>query len=396
LTSSVALFLLAHFLSNAPALAVAPSSAPMTMKWSADLQAAVGGAPLGLVVGHGHETHLQPKTSLWFLDNNTIVATFVIRQDKPNLSGRTSSDPNLPLQLRAIFLDANTGEIKRTQAWPTESRFAGIVAAHRGTFVTLRGTNLALYSPDAKNIRELTLPPIPEDHWGWHSHPSPTGGSLLFETPDLTTTSDTPWIWVATDSLQIVRSWKEKQSGGVGISDTMVAMIACNLPLYHCNPDVEVKGLTTEWKGIAPIDRRPQSYPQFVNEETLFVSGHPWKLLRTDGKVELTEDPPFEGSWAVPSAGGQRFIVPFFKQTGAVPALDIGAHGVLTTISVYDAPFHERSYKMRMIGPKIKDQGTHLALSPDGCSLSILEGESIHTFQLPPPKSPPGIDAACK
>lgn len=89
------------------------------------------------------------------------------------------------------------------------------------------------------------------------------------------------------------------------------------------------------------------------------------KLLQTDGKVVFTESAPFEASMAILSAGGQRFVVPFFQPNGGVAALDIGAHGELKTISVYDAPFHERSYKLGMIGPTIKDQGTQLALSPD-------------------------------
>lgn len=386
LTSLVALFLLVHSVISARGAAAAPQRASITAKWSVDLRSAVGSAPLGLVVGHGHETKLQPKTSLWFLDNNTIVATFVTREDKTTLSRRDSMDENLPLRLRAVFLDAGTGKTTAASLWPTASRFAGIVAVHDGKFVTQRGTTLTLYSPDAKELRELDLPPLQEGLWGWFAHPSPTGGSILFATPNLTTTAATPWIWVDTDSLQVVRSWKETQSGWVGISDTMMAMTSCVIWFYHCDPNVEVRGLATEWKTIAPTERRSQSFPLFVNDDILFLSGHPWRLLQTDGKVVLTEDAPFEGITALASAGGQRFVVPFFKLKGDFPALDIGGHGELKTISVYDTPFHERSHTLSVIGPKIKDQGTQLALSPDGSLLAILHDESVHVFQLPPLK----------
>ena len=124
-------------------------------------------------------------------------------------------------------------------------------------------------------------------------------------------------------------------------------------------------------------------FPQFVNEGTVFLSGHPWELVRTDGKIVFTESAPFEGSTAIPAAGGQRFVVPFFQSKGGVAALDISAHGELKTISIYDAPFHERSYKLGVTGPKIKDQGTQLALSPDGSKLAILYDESVYLFQLP-------------
>jgi hypothetical protein len=383
LISLAALFLLAHFLSSPSAPPVDTASGAITANWRADLRAAVGSAPLGLVVGRGHETRLQPTTSLRFVNNNTVVATFVTREEKTALSSRDNSDSNLPLRLRAIFLDASTGKVMSTQAWPSESRFAGIVATNDGNFVTQRGVVLTLYSPDVKEVRRLSLPPIQQDLWGWDAHPSPTGKNILFATPNLTTTLATPWVWVDTTTLQIVRSWKEAQSGWVGISDNAVAMIACSFPLYHCDPNVETRGITTEWKAIGPIERRFQSIPRFLNEDTIFLSGHPWKLLRTDGKVILTENTPFEGSTAISSSIGQRFVVPFFRSKGGVTALDIGAHGELKTISIYDAPFHERSYRLDVKGPKIKELA-QLALSPDGSKLAILYEESVYVFQLPP------------
>jgi hypothetical protein len=378
--------LLAHLLSSPVVPPVETARGAITANWSADLRAPVGSAPLGLVVGRGRETALQPKTSLWFVGNNTVVATFVTREEKPALSSHDSSDTNLPLRLRALFLDASTGKVMSTQAWPSESRFAGIVATNDGNFITQRGVVLTLYSPDAKEVRRLSLPPIQQDLWGWVAHPSPTGRNILFATPNLTTTDQTPWIWVDASTLEVARSWREAQSGWVGISDDTISMIACSFHVYRCDPGVEVRGLATEWKTIAPIERRPQSSPRFLNKDTIFLSGHPWKLLQTDGKVILNENAPFEGSTAISSSSGQRFVVPFFQSKGGVAALDIGAHGELKTISVYDAPFHERSYRLEVKGPKIKELA-QLALSPDGSKLAILYDESVYLFQLPPPPS---------
>jgi hypothetical protein len=294
------------------------------------------------------------------------------------------------LRLRAIFLDADTGKVRSIQAWPSESRIAGIVAANDGKFVTQTGTTLTVYSSDAKELKKLSLPPPPNEFVGWQSHPSPTGKSVLFERNDLKTTSPQSWIWVDTNSLQILHSEREVQSGRVGISDGTIAMTACTIWFYRCEPNVEVRGLTTEWKTIAPIEKGAQwGGVEFVNEDTIFLSGEPWKLLQTDGKVILTGTAPFEGSTAIPSAGGQRFVVPFFQSKGGVAALDIGAHGELKTISIYDAPFHERSYRLEVKGPKIRSFSdkslAQLALSPDGSSLAILYDESVYLFQLPPP-----------
>jgi hypothetical protein len=96
----------------------------------------------------------------------------------------------------------------------------------------------------------------------------------------------------------------------------------------------------------------------------------------------LTEETPFEGSTAIPSAGGQRFVVPFFKLTGRVAGLDVGGHGELRTLSVYDAPFRRCSYHLDVKGLKVKGQA-QLALSEDGLKLAILNNGSLYLFQLP-------------
>lgn len=282
----MALFLLVLFLNSASAALGKPKPDSVSPTWSADLHAAVGSLPLALVVGRGRETTLQPKTSLLFLGNNTIVATFVTQEGKPTLSGRDNSDPNQPLRLRGIFLEADTAKIISTEVWPSSSRFAGVVAGNDQGFVTQRGTELTLYSPSAKELKNLSLPALPEELWGWHAHPSLTGRSILFATSDLTpTTSPREWIWLDTTSLRITRSWEELQSGWIGISDAAMAMTACTIWFYHCEPSVEIRGITTEWKTIAPLEKRSQQFPQFVNKDVLFVSGEPWKLLQTDGKT---------------------------------------------------------------------------------------------------------------
>jgi hypothetical protein len=391
LISSAAVFLLAHFLSSPSGPTVNTANQTVAAKWTADLRAAIASAPLGEVFGRKRERQGKPRTSLLFLDNSTIVGTFITQEGaNPSLSSRDSSDPNQPLRLRAIFLDADTGKVRSTQAWPSESRLAGIVTANDGRFVTQTGTTVTLYSSDAKELKKLSLPPPPQNLNGWNAHPSPTGKNILFENSDWRTTSPKSWIWVNADDLQIVRSWKEEQSGRVEISDSTIAMTTCMFPEYHCDPSLKVRGLATEWKTIAPIEKLGWVWaPQFVDSETLFLPGMPWKLLQTDGKTVFTESAPFGGSMAITSASGQRFVVPFFQSKGGVAALDIGAHGELKTISVYDAPFHARSYKLGMIGPKIKDQGTQLALSPDGSKLAILYDESVYLFQLPAPLSAP-------
>jgi hypothetical protein len=153
---------------------------------------------------------------------------------------------------------------------------------------------------------------------------------------------------------------------------------------YDCEPRVEVRSLTTDWKTVATINGKNRPYPGFVNDEELVLAGSPRKLIRTSGEV-VFEDRSYEGCWwgvSTPSAGGRRFAVPACTFTGAVPTLDIGGFDVLRKILLYDAPFHGLSYALDVQGPKIKDRAL-LALSPDGGRLAILEGESLEVFELP-------------
>lgn len=359
--------------------------------WSRDLRADVGSTPLGQVFGRKGERRGLPETSLRFLDNSTVIAAFVTREGtNPSLSSRGGSDPNQPLRLRAIILDTHAGEIRSMQAWPTEGTLARIVTARDGKFVTQSGTTLTLYSSDCNELKNLKLPALPEDVSGWHAHPSPTGKSILFTTGGLTTTSPKPWIWVDTTSLQVLHSWNQVQSGWIGISDDSIAMTACLMVEYHCDPRLEIRSLTTEWKTIAPVEKRAHWgwSPQFVNDKTVFLSGRPWKLLQTDGEVILTESPTLRGGTALPAAGGQRFVLPFFKTVGRVEALDIGGYGELKAISIYDAPFQQRAYELEVKGAKIRSISdrsvAQLALSPDGSKLGILYNETVYLFELPP------------
>ena len=113
LISSAVLILFTLFLSSPSGVFAAPQHKSVSPIWSSDLRAAVGSAPLGQVFGRKRERRGLPETSLRFLGDGTIVATFVTREViNPSLSSRESSDPNQPLRLRAVFLDADTGKVR--------------------------------------------------------------------------------------------------------------------------------------------------------------------------------------------------------------------------------------------------------------------------------------------
>jgi hypothetical protein len=353
--------------------------------WRAELRTSIGSEPLGLIVGQGRETQGKPRTSLWFLDNTTIAVTFVTREGETKLSTRDGSDVSSPLKVRLILLDASSGKVRNSRAWPSESRFAGIVTIHEQRFVMQRGPELSLFSSDLTEVKTLKLPPL--EGADWHAHPSPSGKNVLFVATNLRTASAVPWIWVDVDTLTVVRSWKEDQSGWVAISDQGMAMTTC-VWVYSCKPEVMVRSIDGKWETVALATKNNKPRPQFIDDSQLYLLGSPAKLIRTDGRVVFAEDNVLEGCWwgdAVPSATGQRFVVPSCKLKGAVSSLDMTGHDVLKKVLIFDAPFHKLTYAIDVLGPTIKDL-TSLALSPEGLHLAILNNESLEVLLLPLPQ----------
>lgn len=352
-------------------------------QWQTDLRPVLGSAPLGQVAGQSLETKGKPLSALLFLDDDTIVVIFVTREGEPALTRRNGLDADLPMRLRGLFLDAGSGRVKANISWPTDSRHSLIVSSHDEKFITERGPVLTLYSPDAKELKKLRLPPSPSGDTEWMVHSSQTGQTLLLVPSGLHQTP-VPWKWVQTDDLHISRSWEDVQSGWVGISDGKIAMTACTW-VYNCEGRIQIKQIDSDWKSIATLGRRNRPLLQFVDENTLFALSSSSKLMRTDGEVVI-EDNKYEGCWwakAIISANGRRLVVPSCKLTGAVRSLDLGGEDVLKKILVYDQPFRGLSHAIDFKGPRISGLA-QLALSSNGKRLAILNEESLRVAELPP------------
>lgn len=374
----------------------------ITPEWRTDLRPAVGPDPVRLIVGNRPEIQGKPQSSLWFIDNNKVVATFVTRENeaRPAVSRRNSLDSSLPLRLRAILLDANTGLIAATVTWPTESRGSRIVGVHDGKFVTLRGSELTLYAGDFSALRETRLPPL-LGPLGWLPHASPTGKNILFSSAELRKGS---WIWVETDTLKTLSSWEDIPSGILTISDENIATStcwwgqecrstivtandasACIAVGPKCEPKIQIRGLSTDWKTIAVGEM--YLGPQFVNDDLIFLPGNTIKVIRTDGTV-LFEETRGRGSWgcwgsrALSSADGRRFVIPSCQVKGASATLDIGGHSVLSQFLIFDVSPQIRMQALDVKGAKIQDD-IDFAISPDGSKIAILSNEFVQVFQLP-------------
>lgn len=357
----------------------------LTPLWRTDLRSSIGGSPVGLIAGgKGHEYEYRPRTSLLFTNDGTLVVTFVVRgpDDSPRLSHRGESEESLPLRLKAIFLDPESGTVRDIVEWPVESRDSGIVAAYNGNFATATGGSLVLYSSDRRELKRIGLPIQYHD-----SVSSPTGKTILYLSK---IDSGVTWTWIRTETLEIARHWTESPRGTLAVSDSEISMSACVIWNATCGPpQIDVKTLDTNWRKLMPIaDRRKAPVIGFIREGLLYsLEGESVQLVQTDGTVITREDGLMETCWGVgafPSARGNRFVIPFCKLRGRSQSLDLSGHDELKGIAVYDSPFQNQAQRLRYEGPKI-DMPMSIALSPDGSKLALLNGESICLLRLPAP-----------
>lgn len=298
-----------------------------------------------------------------------------------------------------MFIDVGTGKITTTRDWATDSREARIVAVHDGKLVTLARNVLALYSPDLTLVKSITLPS--SGVLEWFPHTSPSGKNILFSSAELRKGS---WIWVETDSLKILGSWEDSETGFLTISDGKLATSTCwsghecssvtvnanggsaCWPGPKCESKIRIRGLETDWTTVATGEKYQRA--EFVNDEMIFLPGKDnGKLIGVDGKV-LLEEPAANRSWGcwdtgvVPATNGRRFLIPSCPWRGAVPALDIASHQVLKQVFIYDIDSHIQSMALSLKGSRIQND-MYFAVSPDGSKLAVLSDEFLQVFRLP-------------
>ena len=336
-----------------------------------------GKKPVGEIYGGEREYRAREHVSLRFIDNDRIIVTFVIREGIVQRRHRSDSASEFTWRLQPILVDASQGKALQGSILPAGSRRAGIVAAEHGRLVVQQEGKLVLYSSELIPIKDIALPRVIGREWQVLS--SPSGNALLVvprdHLPGL-------WLWIDTNSLKVVTSWEDDLSGTAAISDTEIAMVTCTWR-HDCRPTIQLRTPVTTWQTITNLDPGKSS-PRFLSDDVLFLSGGPNRFLHKNGVLLLSDTLPGGCSWeqAVPSADAQRLVVPVCDVRGGAPMLDVGGTSELKALAIYDAPFSERSYTLKLRGPKQKGL-TYLAVSPNGSRLAVLNNGSLGLIRLP-------------
>lgn len=341
-----------------------------------------------------------PIRSLGFLDNERLAVTVVTRRrGEPGLPKRGAPQAESPYRLDGILISSATGKIIGKPEWPTNSRYAGVVALNDRGFVIQTGNELELLSTDSRLINRMALSPLPTDEYAhdrsWAPRSSWSGRHLLLL--GWRTWSMGPWVWVDAENLRILESWQGIGTGPVTASDDWLVMRANNGRLANSPPFLEIAVPGGHWE---PIPSTANAYSaEFVGPNLLYFKRlsavdvrqqSDGFLMRTDSGYRLRLEPNRK-DWtlgqAAVSRAGNRFVILEGQTKGSHPALDISGHEVLRGLLVFERPFTVPSFTVEVRDSHIRNPDL-VALSPDGRYLAILgyPQSTLEVFELQPPK----------
>lgn len=332
---------------------------------------------------------------LCFAGDDTVVATFVVREPHATLPHRGEASPSLPLRLHALFVDTKTGRLRTAREWPTASYNSRVLPGVSGRFIVLTPDKLMLYSPRFEFLKELDISlsrrSIAD---GWRAYVSPSGRAIVVGYQPSADEAREECEWINAEDLTVLHSWTGRGFSGLfrNISDDAL--------VGGSGTGIRIREPDASWREICRDPQRPCGMlPQFINNNVLFTyteGGAPieFSLIGTDGRVlfeqsfapsePLTSRASGAGPYpARPSADGRRFALPIGKLHGGSAFLDIGAKFTLKQVMVFD---------LASVGwiARVEAKPLHvtslwgLALSPDGSHVAFIDQEGVlWLFRIP-------------
>jgi hypothetical protein len=348
-----------------------------------------------------------------FLSDNIIAATFVTREDIPNLQRRDDPNHVRPYRLHAIFLDASTGKVLHTADWPLDYPNAGVFPRHNGGFLLITAEKIASYSADWTHLNEIPFSDL-------HSMTATLGG--IAESPNASSVVIQFLVGKSALCFRIRTDTLDYSPASCGVLEVFTISderIVAPEKLPGENEQRENTPSHAYVQGGAALPgasaRRPiqgpdqtragdticnpcAGIPQFINNDAMAVySTENISVVDRAGKVSFAWGFIPKERWidelgrpVRSSANGQRFAIvtnrsPFARNslgtaihisTGDIPA------EMPLDIEVYDLSAAQWIYTLR-INAEHLHQVWGLALSPNGNNLAIDSGGTIQIFVLP-------------
>jgi hypothetical protein len=348
-----------------------------------------------------------------FLSDNVIAATFVTRENIPNLQRRDDPNHVRPYRLHALFLDSLTGKTLHAIEWPIDDPNAGIFPRHDGGFLLVTAEKIASYSADWAYLKQIPFSDL-------HSMTATLGG--IAESPNASslviqflTGNSSMCSRISTETLYAVPA-------NCGVLEVFTASDYKIVEPEKLPGESEQRESTPSHAYVQQSAAKPGAsasgsaqspdqahasdticnpcarIPQFINDDAMaFYSTENVSVVDGEGKVSFKQDFSPKERWIDElgrplrvSANGQRFAVvtnrsaltrnPRFTaihiSTGDIPA------EMPLDIEVFDLSAAQWIYTLRIDAQQLH-QIWGLALSPNAKKLAIDSGGAIQIYTLP-------------
>jgi hypothetical protein len=326
--------------------------------------------------------------SVFFLDENTVVFTFLTKEADPGLQRR--DDPNFVprYMLRAAVFDAASGGLQKLLEWKSSDYNVGVIGRSDGKLVLFSLGKVSLLARDGELLDEspeleISLPrAVLRD-----IYVSPSGKTVLVA---FANDKESECNRLNTDKMLWVKEKCEAVTAGA-ISDSEMAGMGRAAFGSHA-PQVWIHEFEGPWRMLCESLKGCGS-PLFVNDQTvLLYNAAELSLAGNKGDIRWHQEVMSYWEWSaiLPrplciSANGIRVavlanssLVGIQKSRSALEN-DIQPDGIL----VFDVPGHQPIYELRNSKSTLRRKMT-IALSTSGSRLATETDGVVRVYDLPP------------
>ena len=358
--------------------------------WTFDL-ATQGYAP---DPGGAFRAQIPTLRKVSFLNESTVVATFVERVTTTGLHRRDDPNRTPPFKLHAVFLDAATGSLQRTQSWNSDSSEIGIIPAADGTYAVYEGNVIYKFSAEGKPLGELRIPSAEGTGVGiWAVAVSPSGRTILAQ---YRSDSKIQCEWIRTDTMTTNGQACEIPENA-SISDAEIAAHESRKKQTDPNK-IYISKLGGEWKPICVSeDGSGCAVVDFLSDQTLLAhNAGKLEVLQNDGKnifeQDLTQQVEVASSdtgTVSSSRGGLRVGIllwnsPFSNNAVRTPGAGPNGETAVTLtpkrIVVLDLETKKWIFALENKSPQLREMD--FALSPNGDALAVKSEGTARLFHI--------------
>ena len=328
-------------------------------------------------------TYQGLKNPTIFVDNETLAVSYFVQNRKPGLSVRGQVLGGTHL-FQTLFLESKSGKVLRSQQWSNAGVGRGIFPAADGRFVIWHDLELDLHAPDGTLLKTLAMDPkrFPR---GFSIQQSPSGSTLFAVRID----HDGNHVYsIRTADLQEGMALDLPGYFSNAGSDSYFAFLR---PRAKINPPMDL--FVYPLAGTVPASSvgKPLFTSElgcnsvvFLDDETLGVSGQcpDLTLVSTSGEVKYHQR--FDGSLTGAITACRSCDLLFFSTyvlSGGSALLDTFPKGKTKGVVLLDRRTGHQVEWRRKTPVKHPHVGS-AALSPDGCTLAVLNDWHLEAYRI--------------